>query len=161
LAQISDPNYPNPEEIAAILAGHPRLKACQQQALDGVVRSTPRLVPVLSQAYAEGDNDTVLLTQRKLTWGQSNTRRRDRALTMQAAIIAEADRVTAGLQQQHALQQQQQIEAQQQLLGTAAYLDAISRPSRLPPGAYQLPGSGIMNTNCTRYGNQTQCQSIY
>jgi hypothetical protein len=103
LVQLVDPSYATPEETAAILTVHPRLRACQQQAVDSIAQSMPGLVSIISQAYAEGDNDAVSLTQKKLTWGQFTARRRDRAIATQAAIIAEQGRVAGRLQQQHAL----------------------------------------------------------
>src|SRR5205814_8592854 len=99
LAQLSDQSLATKPEIAAVLALHPRLQACRKAALDGLLNTVPSVVPILVKEIAEGDNDTIALIQRKMTWGERVRRGRDRVIALQAGLQAEGQRITAGLEQ--------------------------------------------------------------
>jgi hypothetical protein len=101
LTQLSDPSLATKPEIDAILLLYPRLQACQKAILEGLVNTMPGLVPILAKGYSEGDDDTILLIQRKLTWGDRIHRGRNRVIALQAAMLAEAQRVVAALEQSH------------------------------------------------------------
>jgi hypothetical protein len=156
LAQLSDTTFGTGAEIAAIELLHPRLKACQKEVLDGLASTTPGAVPILAKAFSAADDDTILFIQRKLSWGDRVKRGRDRALATQEALQAEGQRVVSGLEQQHEAemaQRQRAADALAQWAQTQAILDA--GPSRLPAGAYQLPGPTF--TNCTYGGGYANC----
>ncbi len=101
LAQLADTSVATPEEISKILILHPRLQQCQRAALDGLMNTTPSVVPILAAAYARGDDNTLALIQRKETWGEFSKRRRDSAMALTAEIQDEGRRLTEGLEQAH------------------------------------------------------------
>jgi hypothetical protein len=119
--------------------------SCQRQGLDALVNTTPSVVPILTKAYSEGDDDTILLIQRKLNWGDYTKRRRDRLITLQAALQAEGQRITSGLQQEHQAEIAQRQRAAEALAAwgqTQQLINAANRP---------------VITNCNQFGNMVNC----
>ena len=98
LAQLSDQSLATKQEAEAILAVYPQLQACRKAVLDGLQKTTPSVVPIMAKEYAEADDDTILLVQRKISWGDRVKRGRDRLVAAQAALSAEDHRITAGLE---------------------------------------------------------------
>jgi len=88
-AQLSDRAFATDSEIAVITALYPRLVECQQNVLNQLSTTMPTLVPVLSAAYATGAEEITLLKSRRLTWGDFNTRRKNRLVDFQARLSAE------------------------------------------------------------------------
>jgi hypothetical protein len=147
LAQLSDTTFATGPEIAAIEVLYPHLKACQKAALDGLANTTPGAVPILAKAYSAADDDTILLIQRKLSWGDRVKRGRDRALATQEALQAEGQRVVSGLEHQHEAeiaQRQRAAEALAQWAQTPQLINAANRP---------------VITNCNQFGNMLNCTS--
>jgi hypothetical protein len=147
LAQLSDPAFATGPEIAAIELLHPRVKACQKAVLDGLANTTPGAVPILARAYSANDDDTILLIQRKLSWGDRVKRGRDRALATQEALQAEGQRIVSGLEHQHEAeiaQRQRAAEALAQWAQTQQLINAANRP---------------VITNCNQFGNMLNCTS--
>jgi hypothetical protein len=102
-------------------------------------------VPILAKEAAEGDNDTLALIQRKISWGERVRRGRDRALAAQAALQAEGQRITAGLEQSHQAElsrRQAALNALAQWAQTQQAIEAINRP---------------VVTNCTGSPNSINC----
>ena len=66
---------------------HDRLKTCRKQGLAELASLAPVVVPILQRAYAAADDDTTLLLQRRMPWGERVRRGRDRALAMQAELL--------------------------------------------------------------------------
>lgn len=153
LAQLSDPDRATPDEIAPLTVVHARVSACRRQAVDGLARA-PGLAAILQRGYAAADNDLVAVMQRRMSWGEANTRARDRAIAMQTAAAAEMQRIAGRLEQQRAAQQAAQAAASRQLIEAAALFTEMGRPSLLPHGAYTLPTRTI---ECTHAGNRTDC----
>jgi hypothetical protein len=169
-AQLSDPSYPTPPEIAAIRAIYPHFLECQHQAVAALAETLPGLVPVRERLHAVSQEDLRLLLERRLSWGAWLTHYRDRALILQAeaqrlpeyraALAAQAQRQQQAAQQAllreqaELLNQQRQAIAQQQLLNAANTFSQMGQPSRLPYGAYTLPSSGL---SCTYGGGYMQC----
>jgi hypothetical protein len=147
LAQLSDQALATKPEIDAITLLYPRLKACQKAALDGLVNTMPGIVPILTKQYSAGDDDTILLIQGKLAWGERIRRARDRANNSLAAMQTEAHRVEAGLEQQHEAElgrRQAAAQALAQWAQTQQMINAVNRP---------------VTTNCTGFGYSVQCVS--
>jgi hypothetical protein len=147
LAQLSDQSLATKGEIDAILLLHPRLKACQKAVLDGLLNTTPSVVPILTREYAAADDDTILLIQRKMPWGERVRRARDRINATEAELQSEARSVTAGLERQHEgelARRQAAAEALARWSQTQQIINAANRP---------------VITNCTRLGNSTNCTS--
>jgi hypothetical protein len=122
LTQLSDQSLATKADTDAILLLHPRLKACQKTILDGLLNTTPSVIPILTREYAAADDDTILLIQRKMSWGDRVRRARDRVTATQAAIQSEARSVTAGLERQH----------ESELARRQAALDAMARWAQTP-----------------------------
>jgi hypothetical protein len=101
LVQLSDQSFATKAEADAILAIYPQFQACRQALLTGLQNSTPSAVPIFAKDFAEADDDTIAVLQRKMTWGDRMRRSRDRALAVQNALLAESQRITAGLESQH------------------------------------------------------------
>jgi hypothetical protein len=95
LAQLSDPSHATKPEIDALQLTHPGVQACEKIALDGLARTMPSLVPALAKNYSINDDDLVLVTQQKLSWGEQERHRRDLFLAFQAIAVAEGQRVDA------------------------------------------------------------------
>jgi hypothetical protein len=147
LSELSDASFASPAEIDAINALYPTLKSCQRQGLDALLNTTPGFVPILTKAYSEGDDQTILLIQRKLTWGDYTKGRRDRFLALQVALQAEGQRVVSGLQQEHnaeMAQRQRAAEALSAWAQTQQLINATNRP---------------VITNCNAFGNMVNCVS--
>jgi hypothetical protein len=101
LAQLSDQSLATKEEIDAIFILHPRLQQCQKAELDGLMNATPSLVPILAAEYNKGEDNTLLLVQRKESWGEFSKRRRDVGMAGLGELQAEARRITGALEQSH------------------------------------------------------------
>jgi hypothetical protein len=126
---------------------NPRQKACQRAFLDGLARSTPSIVPILADQYSKGDDDLLLLIQRKISWGEIVRSRRDSSLAVQAAMQAEGRRIAGTLEQQHAgelAQRQAALDAIARWAQTQQLINAMSRP---------------VFTNCSQFGSMTNCVS--
>src|SRR4051794_34970366 len=77
-ASRSEPSAAASVENTAILVLHPRLQACRKAVVDGLLNTTPSVIPVLTKEYAGSDDDTIALVQRKMSWGERVRRGRDR-----------------------------------------------------------------------------------
>jgi len=58
LAQLSDQSLPSRPEIAAVLVLHPRIHACRKAILDGLLNTTPSVIPSRS-AIARANSSLV------------------------------------------------------------------------------------------------------
>ena len=141
LAQLSDQSLPTKQEVAAVLALHPRAQACRKAALDGLLSTTPSVVPILAKEFAAGDDDTIAFVQRKLPWGERLRRGRDRILALQAVLQAEERRIVSGLERSHEAElarRQAAAQAIAQWAQTQQVINAMNRP---------------VTTNCTNLGS--------
>jgi hypothetical protein len=147
LAQLSDTSLATKPEIDAILVLHPRLKACEKTVLDQLLNTTPSVVPILAKQYSSADDDTILLIQRKMPWGERVRRGRDRVNETLAALQAEGQRVTSGLERQHESElarRQAALNAISQWAQTQQVINAMNRP---------------VMTNCFGTGSMVNCIS--
>ncbi|MGC2414285.1 MAG: hypothetical protein WA459_16500 [Stellaceae bacterium] len=146
LAQLSDQSLATKEEIDAIFLLHPRLQQCQKAALDGLMITTPSLVPMLATEYIKGEDNLLLLVQIKQSWGEFSKHRRDIVFEGQAQLVAEARRIEAGLEQSH----------ETELAARQAAIQAVG--NALERGAQTWQANVNANrpvfTNCMRMGYQ-------
>ena len=145
LAQLSDTSKASEPEIQAIFLLHPKLQECQRIVLNGLMSTTPTLVPILTEQYNGGEDDALMLIQRKLTWGEYAKLRRDRATAVQAELQAEGQKIVAGLQQQHENElahRQAAAEAFARWAQTQQIINNMNRP---------------VITNCNRFGGMVNC----
>jgi hypothetical protein len=147
LAQLSDQSMATRPEADAVLAVYPRLQSCRKAMLDGLQNTTPSIIPILAKDFAEADDDTVALVQRKMTWGDRVRRGRDRLLALQSALSVEGQRITGGLEQQH----------EAELARRQAALDALARWAQTQQVINAMNRPVI--TNCMNLGTMTNCVS--
>ena len=147
LAQLSDQSLPTKQEVAAVLALHPRIQACRKAILDGLLGTMPSVVPVLAREFAGADDDTIAFVQRKLSWGERVRRARDRYLALQAELQTEERQIVAGLERSHEAEltrRQVAADAMARWAQTQQVINAMNRP---------------VFTNCTGTGSMVNCIS--
>jgi len=147
LSQLADQSLPTRQEIASIMAVHARAQTCRKALLDGLVNTTPTVVPVLAKAFAAAEDDTIAFAQRRISWGERTRRSRDRIIALQAAIQGEEGRIVSGLEQSHQAElarRQEALNALSQWAQTQQMINAMNRP---------------VFTNCSRVGSFTNCVS--
>lgn len=140
LAQLSDPAYATTVEIAAVEAANARIKPCQQAFLERLRQLAPSYVPIFVKSIRDGDDEALLLVQRKITWGEYNRRRRD-LVVAGSQSLAEEDRRSA------ANEQARQQALTNSLIGAAAIVEA-TKPVQPPLATF---------TSCTQQGAFTNC----
>jgi len=147
LAQLADQSLPTKQEVAAVLALHPRIQACRKAILDGLLGTMPSVVPVLAREFAGADDDTIAFVQRKLSWGERVRRARDRYLALQAELQTEERQIVAGLERSHEAEltrRQAAADAMARWAQTQQVINAMNRP---------------VFTNCTGTGSMVNCIS--
>ena len=139
LAQLGDPAVVSKPEMDAISLVYPRVQDCDRQFLARLEKLGPAFVPLFAGTYRDNDNDAVALLQRRLTWGEFNQRRRDRA-------IASSEKLQVA-EQQLAAENQARANAMIQGLAAAAAISQASQPVQ-PRARF---------TTCTQQGIFTNC----
>lgn len=91
-AQLSDASFATDEEIRALKALHPKIAACQRKIIAELAASAAAPVaPLFESVYEKNNAQLVLLEDRRITWGQFQTDRKERAeelvQELQTAII--------------------------------------------------------------------------
>jgi hypothetical protein len=157
LAQLSDSRYPTKAEAAALTAIHPLLGACRSQLIRRLNSSAPGDVSTLERLFAAGDDDRVLLIQRRLTWGDFVRRGRDRMLAASAESRQQADGLAARQQQIQADQVQQRraealLEAQRRALEQQQFQQNLDRMN-----TYWVPFGNRLQANCSYGGGYINC----
>ena len=127
LAQLSDRSSVTRAQAVAISLIHPRFRACQRQILTDASLLAPVAIPILQRAYAAADDDTALLLQGRISWGEHVRRRRDRALSAQTELL--------GLMQQANQQRAATARAQAQATDAAE----ARRHEGVPSQGYTAP----------------------
>jgi hypothetical protein len=146
LLQLSDQSFATKAEADAILTIYPRLQACRQAVLNGLQNTVPSIIPILAKDFAEADDDTIALLQRKVTWGEHVRRRRDLVLALQSALQVESQRITAALEASHEAELAQRQEAIQ---SAGAALQQWSQTQQVISNMNRTTF-----TNCMRFGYQ-------
>jgi hypothetical protein len=147
LAQLSDQSLPTRQEVAAVLALHPRIQACRKALLDGLLGTMPSVVPILAKEFAGADDDTIAFVQRKMSWGERVRRARDRYLALQAELQTQERQIVAGLERSHEAElarRQAALDAMARWAQTQQMINAMNRP---------------VFTNCTGTGSMINCIS--
>jgi hypothetical protein len=89
-AQLSDQSKINDQEIASFDLLIPKQQICQKHLLEQLSGTAPSLAPIISASDAEAIERLNLLRERKVTWGDYNALRKQRAadltLKLRAAI---------------------------------------------------------------------------
>lgn len=154
-AQLSNPSFATNDEIPAIVWFHDRVSLCRKQGMEGLVHTTPSFVPIFAKAFSAADDDTLLLIQRKMAWGEVVRRARDRVTALAAELEAEHQRIAGGLQQQHGAE----VAARQQAVAAAgAALQSWALMQQMQ--AMQLNARNQTTfTNCTYGGGYATCTS--
>jgi hypothetical protein len=101
LAQLANRNLATDAEIRAILENHPKLQACRQAFLDQISRTTPTFVPIFLATETSTDNEIINLIQKKISWGEFLQRWKALSAQGTAQLLAEDQRIMAGLEASH------------------------------------------------------------
>lgn len=147
LEQMTDSSFATDVEIAAILDIHPQAQTCKQTFLDRITQTTPSLVPILASIMTMSESSLIDLIQRKKNWGDHVRQVKDWLPHAQAQLVAEQQRIQAGLNQDHQselAQRQAAANAMTQFLQTQQMISAINRP---------------VITNCNQFGRTVNCVS--
>jgi hypothetical protein len=76
---LSDPTFPTDAQSKALADLHQRIAACQAKTIAELSASAAAPVaPLFEATYAENARQVQLLEDRKITWGQFNTSRKER-----------------------------------------------------------------------------------
>jgi hypothetical protein len=157
LEQLSDPSPATDGQIRLLLAAHPKVQACRQQLLDRLTASTPSFAAILATLYAKADDSLIQLISKKESWGEHTTQVRDLAVEARNELTAEAERITAALQQSHEAElAQRQAAAQAAAAAFAQYAQTqqIINNMNLSNAAAALPHT----TRCSWIGGFWTCQ---
>lgn len=101
LAQLANRNLATDVEVRAILENHPKLQACRQAFLDQISQTTPTFVPIFLATETSTDNEIINLIQKKIPWGEFLQRWKAISLQGTAQLLAEDQRIVAGLEASH------------------------------------------------------------
>ena len=147
LQQLTDPAKATDLEIAAIYTVHPRNQPCRQAALEGLSTTTPTIVPIMAGSWERNEEYLIDLIQRKISWGDYVRHAKENGLEMQREIIAEGQRIDAGLQQSHEAElarRQAAANAMVQFSQNQQLINSLNRPT---------------TTNCVGFGNMMNCHT--
>lgn len=147
LEQMTDSSYVTDVEITAILDTHPQYQTCKQAFLDRIALTTPTLVPIFASTMTKSESSLIEVIQRKKTWGDHVRQIKDWLPQAQAQLVAEGQRIDAGLNQDHQSElahRQAAANAMAQFLQTQQMISAINRP---------------VITNCNQFGRTVNCVS--
>jgi hypothetical protein len=145
MEQMTDNTFVTDKEIKAILAVHPKLQACRQAYINQIALATPSLVPIDVEFLTANEDSLLDLIQRKITWGAYVRGVHDRFPEFQSKLMAEAQRINAGLNQENQAElarRQAATNAMMQYYQTQQMIDSLNRP---------------VITSCTQWGNSANC----
>ena len=151
LQQLTDASKATDAEISAIFAEHPRAQECRQSFLQGLSTTTPTFVPILASGYNRTEEFLIDLIQRKISWGEYVRHVKDASLDMQKELMAEGQRIDAGLQQSHQAElarRQAAADALARYAQTQALINSMNNAAHRP-----------VMTNCITVGNTVNCLS--
>lgn len=95
LPQMTDPRFATSGEIATLDAWTRDVGACWNQLLLVTYTTLPGFGPIIEQGRDNDDAVYVMLARHKLTWGQGVMRLKVNRTELRAALIAQADQITA------------------------------------------------------------------
>jgi hypothetical protein len=147
LVQLADQNFPNDNEIAAIVATHPKYNACRQAFLNQLSQTAPSLAAIWAALYTKNEAVTVQLVQKKLPWGEYLTRAKANASDTKLQLNQESQRIVAGLNRSHEAElarRQAAANAMAQYMQTQQIINNMNRP---------------VVTNCNQFGTMVNCVS--
>jgi len=94
--QLVDRSFATDGEIEALKAISPGVNECEQHFLAQLSTVSPALVPKVSASYGMAVETATLLIDRKITWGEYNTKRRATAMEQRSQMTAELQRISQG-----------------------------------------------------------------
>ena len=149
LAQLANPAFATPAEVAAITAIHPRYQACQKELLDRMSSLAPSEAPIFAKHFRNTDDDLLSVVQRRMTWGDFTRRPRDRSAASQVLVVAEERRLAAEDQARATavLQELAIAAALRQATQPVAQPTVMVQPSQPPQPIHMTcrPGRGVLN----------------
>ena len=100
-AQLNDGNRPSRAEAKLLAAAYNDATPCRSQVLGSLLTARPDIIPILVDTFAKTKAATILLVQRKMTWGESARRSQKRLAELQWAVAAADRRWVAELNASH------------------------------------------------------------
>jgi hypothetical protein len=100
-AQLKDGNRPSWADVKLLATAYNDATPCRSQVLGSLLTARPDMVPILVDTFAKTRVATILLTQRKMTWGESARRSQKRMADLQWAVAAADRRWVAELNASH------------------------------------------------------------
>jgi hypothetical protein len=147
LQQETDAALASDEEIAAILAVHPRLQACRKAILDKIVTFAPTFIPALAAEMSAGENSIIDLIQKRQSWGEHVQRVKKAEESARAELIVEGRRIDDRLARSNDAElarRQAAFNALAQYNQNQQLIDAATRPT-------------TQSATCTQFGNTVNC----
>lgn len=147
MAQLTDETRPTPMEAKSLASGYDEITICRTHFLNSLSSSRPDIVPILAATYTKGAETTVLLVQRKITWGEASRRGQERLSDLRQKLATADRQWIADLNASHQAemaQRQAAADALMQLSAQQQMINAMNRPRQ---------------TNCYGFGNSVNCTS--
>lgn len=145
LQQLADKHFASDDEVSLLFAIHPRLKECRDNGVDQLARTTPTLVPILTESMMQQENTLVALIRKEITWGDYLRKNRDLASETTVKTTDEIKRIAAGLDRDNRdeiAERTEAISAIARLVQTEQAIAAMQRPR---------------TTNCVVASNDVRC----
>ena len=88
LQQLADQTYPLPADVSLLEQRQEALTQCRTALIDRLQSVDPRIADLYAHGFAEADQSTLALVQRKLTWGAANEARQQKVLAFRQRIVS-------------------------------------------------------------------------
>lgn len=147
MEQLIDSGVPNDEDTKKLIKLHDEIEPCRQQLVKDYMGIAPSIASILIEGYEKGDLITANLVQHKITWGEANKKRQALKAEITQKITAAAQEIDRGLAEENAAEianRQRAFNAWMQWQQNQQLINTLNRP---------------VTTNCTQFGNTTNCTS--
>ena len=147
MEQLIDNGVPNDGDTKKLIKLHDEIEPCRQQLVKDYMGIAPSIASILIDGYEKSDLITADLVQHKITWGEANKEHQALKAEITQKITEAAQEIDRGLAEENAAEiaNRQRVfnnwmrwQQNQQLINT------LNRP---------------VTTNCTQFGNTTNCTS--
>ncbi|MDA8169405.1 MAG: hypothetical protein M0Z59_06870 [Nitrospiraceae bacterium] len=147
MEQLIDNGVPNDEDTKKLIKLHDEIEPCRQQLVKDYMRIAPSIASILIDEYEKSDLITADLVQHKITWGEANKQRQALKAEITEKVTAAVQEIDRGLAEENAAElanRQRVFNAWMQWQQNQQLINSLNRP---------------VTTNCTQFGNSTNCTS--
>jgi hypothetical protein len=144
-AQLRDWKRPSPSEAKLVAAAYDDSTPCRTQVLGSLLPARPDIVPILANTFAKARSATVLLDQRRITWGEAARRSQNRLKDLQRDVAAADRRWVADLNASH------QAETVQRQIAATAMLQYSAQQQMIAAKNEPKQSSCRGSVNCPLY----------